>query len=272
MKVALIFDHFGPYHLARARAAAEVMDVTCVELHTKSRSYGWDAGELVRDVKLVALPETDLRGAAERKWLEPHLVRALQEAKPDAVAINGWGDFMSAESLRWCVRNGVPAIVMSESTAWDGPRRWYREWLKGRMVKMFSAGLAGGTPQREYLLRLGLPEAAVEIGYDAVDNQYFATKVGEVREELRVKSEAWEGGKVERCEGGKVGTWEDGGAAEGCGVSVDQFLSKPVSEGVEGGDQRRGEVKSGELSVKGGEVGKLERGRTGEQPKAAVFQ
>lgn len=188
MKVALIFDHFGPYHLARARAAADAMEVTCIELHAKSRSYGWDAGKPARDVELVALPETDLRGAAERKWLESHLARALHEAKPDAVAINGWGDFMSTESLRWCMRNGVPAIVMSETTAWDEPRKAHREWIKSRMVRMFSAGLAGGTPQREYLAQLGLLKEVVEIGYDAVDNGHFAERAAEVRKGWRVKS------------------------------------------------------------------------------------
>lgn len=188
MKVALIFDHFGPYHLARARAAARVMEVTCIELHAKSRSYGWDAGKPAGEIELVALPDTDLRGAQERRWLESHLARALHEAKPDAVAINGWGDFMSAESLRWCVRKGVPAIVMSETTAWDEPRKPHREWIKSRMVRIFSAGLAGGTPQKEYLAQLGLPAEVVEIGYDAVDNGHFADEAAKVREEWRVKS------------------------------------------------------------------------------------
>jgi len=188
MKVALIFDHFGPYHLARARAAAQLMDVTCIELHAKSRSYGWDAGKSGGNVDLVSLPETDLRGRAERRWLESHLARALHEAKPDVVAINGWGDFMSAESLRWCVLNGVPAIVMSETTAWDETRRPLREWIKGRMVKMFSAGLVGGSPQQEYLVQLGLLQEAVEVGYDVVDNGHFAAKAAEVRKKRGAKS------------------------------------------------------------------------------------
>ena len=173
MKVVLIFDHFGPYHVARAKAAAREMDLTCIELHGKSRSYGWESASK-GGLPVTSLPETGARGAAERRRLEPHLAAALREARPDVVAINGWNDFMSMESLRWCVRNGVPAIVMSETTPWDEPRVWHREFIKGRMVRMFSAGLAGGTPQRDYLVQLGLPESAVELGYDAVDNVHFA--------------------------------------------------------------------------------------------------
>jgi 1,2-diacylglycerol 3-alpha-glucosyltransferase len=221
MRTALIFDHFGPYHLARAEAAARVLDLTCIELHAKSRSYGWDAGDAGKKPAVLSLPDAGMRGKEERAYMAPLLEEALGKAKPDVVAINGWGDFMSAESLRWCVRNGVPAIVMSETTAWDDARSPHREWIKSRMVRMFSAGLAGGSPQKEYLVQLGLPESAVEIGYDAVDNEYFAAKAEEVREELRVKSGelsvkggevgTWEEEKVERCEGGKVGKSEIGG-------------------------------------------------------------
>lgn len=172
----MIFDHFGPYHLARAKAAAEVMDVVCIELHAKSRSYGWEVAKEENALDLTSLPDVGVRGRSERRKLEPHLAAALSEARPDVVAINGWGDFMSLESLRWCVQNGVPAIVMSESTAWDEPRRACREFLKRRVIRMFSAGLAGGTPQREYLAQLGMPVANVEIGYDAVDNDFFAAE------------------------------------------------------------------------------------------------
>ena len=112
MKVALIFDHFGPYHLARARAAAEIMEVTCIELHAKSRSYGWEAGKSVANVELVSLQETDLRGVAERRWLEPHLARSLREAKPDAVAINA----SSLAPRQRSTLSGVKAIVIGSRT------------------------------------------------------------------------------------------------------------------------------------------------------------
>jgi len=225
MKVALIFDHFGPYHLARVRAASRVMDLTCIELHAKSRSYGWDAGKPASDVELVSLPATELRGRDERRWLEPHLARALREAKPDVVAVNGWGDFMSLESLRWCLRNRVPAVVMSESTAWDEPRWWHREFVKGRIVRMFSAGLVGGAPQRDYLAQLGVPANRIETGYDVVDNGHFA------RESAKWRTAGPRDDGTERPEAAVKG----GGAAGGCGGSVDQCFSKPVSEGAGGG-------------------------------------
>jgi 1,2-diacylglycerol 3-alpha-glucosyltransferase len=63
---------------------------------------------------------------------------------------------------------------MSESTAYDDRRKWFRERLKRRIVRLFSAGLVGGQPQADYLASLGVPPARVFKGYDVVDNKYFA--------------------------------------------------------------------------------------------------
>jgi len=71
---------------------------------------------------------------------------------------------------------------MSESNAFDEKRYASAELIKGIVVSLFSAGLAGGQLQREYLITLGLPSNRVFTGYDVVDNEYFATNAAHVRE------------------------------------------------------------------------------------------
>jgi glycosyltransferase involved in cell wall biosynthesis len=71
---------------------------------------------------------------------------------------------------------------MSESTAYDERRRWWREAVKRRVVAVGSAALAGGAPQSAYLHALGLRADAVFTGYDAVDNAYFAEQAVRVRD------------------------------------------------------------------------------------------
>ena len=46
---------------------------------------------------------------------------------------------------------------------------------------MNSAGLAGGTPHKDYLVHLGLPREKVFLGYDVVDNEYFQREAGKAR-------------------------------------------------------------------------------------------
>jgi glycosyltransferase involved in cell wall biosynthesis len=62
---------------------------------------------------------------------------------------------------------------MSESTAHDAPRSWWKEAVKRQMLSFASAILAGGRLHAEYARKLGMPEFRVFEGYDAVDNQHF---------------------------------------------------------------------------------------------------
>jgi glycosyltransferase involved in cell wall biosynthesis len=41
MKIAIIFDNFGPYHLARLGAAAQVCELMAMEVATSSAEYAW---------------------------------------------------------------------------------------------------------------------------------------------------------------------------------------------------------------------------------------
>ena len=47
MKIAVCFDNFGPYHLARLRAAASVCDLLAVQVAVDSAEYAWknESGE-----------------------------------------------------------------------------------------------------------------------------------------------------------------------------------------------------------------------------------
>jgi glycosyltransferase involved in cell wall biosynthesis len=70
---------------------------------------------------------------------------------------------------------------MSESTAQDEPRFWWREAIKRRIVNGYSTALVGGQRHIEYLAGLGMPRDRIFIGYDVVDNDYFRQKAEEVR-------------------------------------------------------------------------------------------
>jgi glycosyltransferase involved in cell wall biosynthesis len=179
VKLVFVFDHFGPYHVARVGAAAGLPGcvVTGVELHPRSRTYGWEPREGELGFRKVSLPRVELRGRAERRALRPHLERVLGECGPDVVFVNGWGDFLSVETMAWAKRRGVRVVVMSETRRVDGARSWWGEWVKGRIVGLCDAGLCGGESHRRYLGELGLPRERVALGYNAVDNQFF----GEIR-------------------------------------------------------------------------------------------
>jgi 1,2-diacylglycerol 3-alpha-glucosyltransferase len=173
MRVALLFDHFGPYHQARLRAAAERLDVTGVECRARSRDYAWDRIESA-GLPLVTIPAGNVdRSAKATADLTRKLEATLSELNPDVVAIPGWSSPEALTALQWCLKTKVPAVLMSESCAHDEQRRADKEWVKRRIVALFSAGLAGGSAHRSYLEALGMKAPHIFLGYDAVDNAYF---------------------------------------------------------------------------------------------------
>ena len=108
------------------------------------------------------------------------LDQILNDFHPQVVVVPGWGYRGALLALSWCLKNKIPAVVMSESTAWDEKRSPLKEWVKSRIVSLFSAALVGGTPHRAYLEKLGFPPKRIFLGYDAVDNRFFGEEAREI--------------------------------------------------------------------------------------------
>ena len=180
-RIAVIFHRFGPYHYARLNAAGKEHSVVGIELSAHSSEYAWERAENAQTFRKVTLfPEADSR-RARASQLQTRLVKVLAQEQPDAVAVPGWAEMGALAALQWCARTGVPAVVMSESTALDSARVPWKEQVKARIVQMCAAGLAGGKPQADYLTTLQLPRDRIFCGYDVVDNDYFAHAAEQVR-------------------------------------------------------------------------------------------
>ena len=178
--VAVVFHHIGPYHHARLNAAADRLDVTGIEWSAKGYDAWGAATTPERYAKVSLFPEATDHSPANAE-LRCAFWSALKQMKPDVVAINGWNNFGSLIAANYCMRRGIPMIVMSESARQDESRSWWKEAMKRRMVDLFSAALVGGQRHVEYLAELGMPRERVFIGYDVVDNDYFGRHTAEIR-------------------------------------------------------------------------------------------
>lgn len=181
MELAVLFHRLGPYHHARLRAAGGRAAVSAIELSAVDDTYAWarvPGADRFRRVTLFQRRDVVHEPAAE---VVRRVHEALDEARPEAVAVPGWADRGALAALLWCVRKRVPAILMSESTRHDERRRWWKEAVKRRLVGLFQAGLVGGRLHREYLSELGLKKERVALGYDVVDNEHFRQGAAEAR-------------------------------------------------------------------------------------------
>ncbi len=182
MRIAVIFHRFGPYHCARLKAAAaRHCDITGIEVAAETQEYAWSAIRGTEDYSRLTLFPSGNTHRMSVKQICPRVEDALKDSAPDAVAIPGWSDKAALAALRWCAESRTPAVLMSESTALDRPRSAWGEWIKQRIVDLYSTVLVGGERHVDYLVRLGMPRERIFTGYDVVDNEYFARSAIEIR-------------------------------------------------------------------------------------------
>lgn len=186
LKIAILWLRFGPYHLARLRGAAEqgaARGARIIGLEIAQQDhYAWDyRADADGFDRHTVFPGAHYDALTPRQ-IRRGVTQALDALRPAAVAINGWSVPEARAALAWCRRRGARAILMSETKQDDGDQRvWWKEAIKSWLVRRSDAALVGGRPQADYLQRLGFPAHRIFLGYDVVDNDYFARETARVR-------------------------------------------------------------------------------------------
>ncbi len=166
---------YSAFCWTRLQAASQIGPVLGLEMSSDFRAYAWEKIERKGDFTRVTLfPEGEADDAPVAEMLT-RLNCTLDEHRPAAVAVVGWAFKWSLGALAWCLRNNVPAILLSDSTAISNERVWYKELIKRRLVRLYSSAIVAGSPQRDYVASLGMPVSRIFPGWDIVDNDYFAT-------------------------------------------------------------------------------------------------
>lgn len=177
-RICIQWPRFGPYHLARLRAAhahfaERGAEVIGFETAGDDALYEWrveqDEEPFRREQVFPGRVFEDIAPAE----MHAGVVAALDRLDPDAVGIMSYGYPDARAALAWCRRRRRVAVIMMETKADDAERVGWRERVKALIVAQFDAALVGGTPQRDYMEQLGFPADLIFTTYNAVDNAYF---------------------------------------------------------------------------------------------------
>lgn len=166
--------NFGPYHLARLSALRDVVDISAIEFASAQTQSGWKPQRATHSMAITTLSE----GAYENQNTLNLCVaawKAMSRIAPRVALVPGYSEGPAITAALWCLAHGATAVLMSDSTRPDWPRRRWREWLKRFLVRtLFKYALVAGKRSREYASILGVPAARAFRYYDVVDNDYFA--------------------------------------------------------------------------------------------------
>lgn len=189
-KALIVWGNWGPYHYARFnafRAAAQREDIKVegIQLFPSSGIYAWASDEMADGVHYLDLGNDEM---AFRPWLlTTKLAPLVRRLKPDVVFVPSywhWSLFLNAVSRL----AGARIVMMNESHAGTERARGWKKKIKSRIVASFHAGLVGGTPHREFFSSMGLSADKIHLGYDAIDNEYFADAAAEARSQTGTQS------------------------------------------------------------------------------------
>jgi 1,2-diacylglycerol 3-alpha-glucosyltransferase len=186
--VAVIWIDWYPYHVARfsgiLSAAGLEGNVTGIEL---VGGVGVHAGlrfreELPKGLPVVTLmPDADWQHAGQWR-LAVKLWKALNEVDPETLLVPGYYTLPAIAAALWAKLHHRQSVMMTESTAGDHARSWWKEKAKSLLIgALFDWAIAGGTAHRRYLEELGFPMDRVMRFYDVVDNNYFWNKSNTLR-------------------------------------------------------------------------------------------
>ncbi|MEM1154331.1 MAG: glycosyltransferase family 4 protein [Pseudomonadota bacterium] len=181
MRIAVLFFNIGGYHSARLKAAQERLSddnhqLCAIEILSSSTEHPWQFTD--NDTAYQKISLFDYEAKLSTRSLVLELRAALARYGAQVVAVPGWGSTEARTALTWAKLNGAKVIAMSESKMDDAPRNLIKEWVKSVFyVRRFDAALVGGKAHSDYLQSLGMPTDKIFLGYDAVDNAYFESRV-----------------------------------------------------------------------------------------------
>ncbi len=179
--LAVIYNNFGPYHLARLATTTKLakengFEVVGIELASHETIHPWSTDKAPMNINQVTIFGNQSIEQISSWRLIFGTWFTLNSLDPQAMAMGLSKNtvFVLMTALLWARLKKRITVVMMDSKFDDAPRHPAKEWLKKRIYSGFHAALVGGAQSRDYAEFLGISPANIFVGCDVVDNDHFA--------------------------------------------------------------------------------------------------
>ena len=121
--------------------------------------------------------------AANKLRLAVQLWKRLSELNPRVVLVPGYYTLPGIAAALWARLHRRCSVLMTESTAFDHKRQFFRELLKKSVIRtLFNWAVTGGKAHVRYLDQLGFRRDRIAGCYDVVDNERIKSATAAYRE------------------------------------------------------------------------------------------
>jgi len=182
MKIALLWEHMGPYHFSRFRRLQTLIPTSfLVELADNNQTYGWDRKYLsgVSNFHTLFSGETaeKISGRrvffAMRSFLKKNNIEVL--FAPSYWPVTSLAAALAAKSV------GARLVFMTDSHHASGRNEGLLVAIKSSLLKLYDSALVAGSMQKSFVRQLGMSPERIFDGYDVVDNEHFTRIANQAR-------------------------------------------------------------------------------------------
>jgi len=170
-----LIQNLVPYHHARFEAFCSQEGIDGVLLQVTDRD-AFKVLEFKSDhayYRLRTLFAGVGPGEIRLSQIRQRLFECIDEEKPDVLCVSGFGIDSGIAMLAAAVKYNLPAVIFSDSNEFDHPRHTLTEKMKHHLLAICSAAVAAGHSAADYLQKLGMPEKAIQLGYDVISPAHF---------------------------------------------------------------------------------------------------
>jgi 1,2-diacylglycerol 3-alpha-glucosyltransferase len=179
MHVAVIWQRFLPYHVARVRRLRERFAplgyrLTAIEVASQDATYGFDS----------ALPRTGFEhlccfpGASYHDHraarIHAKVLAALTEARPDVVFAPATPFPEGMAAVEYRRRSGCRMFMMDDAWEHTDRRGALVRWVKSLIHRNIDGAFIPAATHAAYYRTLGFPDDRIIYGVDVVDNDAFS--------------------------------------------------------------------------------------------------
>lgn len=194
MRVAIIWQRFLPYHVARLGAVARGLrarghELVAVEIASKDATYdfppfGGDDG-FERRVCFGGLTYHSL--SATSVW--ETVLGALREVQPEVIFAPATPFPEGMAAIHHRLESNARVVMMDDAWEASDVRGPLTSWTKRLIHKNVDAAFTPAPSHAAYFRGLGFPEDRIVFGVDAVDNDCFAREAARIRVGRNVEAE-----------------------------------------------------------------------------------
>lgn len=194
MHIAIIWQRFLPYHIARVKHLWNKLShlgyrLTAIEIASQDTSYGFPELRLSEDgLKHVCCFQEISYHQLKPTAIHNKLFSLLVDHKPDVIfaPATPFPEGMAAFAYR--LTSGARVVMMDDVWEETDSRGTFTKQIKRLIHRNIDAVFIPASSHLPYYLEMGFPEERVIFGVDVIDNDYFSQEAKEAfKNEARIR-------------------------------------------------------------------------------------